>query len=534
MLATTSQAETFTDLDRTIFASIVPETHYLRRVSAVLDFERFRPRLADAYSLTMGRPPIDPVRMLKILFLCFHYRLSDRQVIERCRTDMAFRWFLGFGLHAILPNHTNGTHFRERLGAERFEGIFQDVVSAAREHGLVRDRLRLKDATHLFADAAQLQPLALAAQVREHLLRAAEPLFPDWAATQRVFADNLRQTTAEASDADRLAARVAHLRDMVASLQEQTSSWRVADDDAKRLRLRRALAVAAKLLADRSDPDAGDRLASAVDPDARTGLHQGYFVGFLLDVAMDAESEIVTAVNVLPGNGPEAVDAVALIRQEESAQGNDVIGLSLDGAGYNGPVLRELTDPAGLNLDVTVPPPKPAPRSTFGPERFSLNVLESGCGEVSREVTCPAGQTTRQREKLKDKHGSRYTFKPSQCASCPLREQCLQNPGSKKGRTVIKNDYETEYRKVQEKAMTQQYAETRRTHPKIERKLNELARHHGNRRARYRGLGRVLCQSLLTAMVTNVKRMVKLVAERAVAAVETRTAGPVRADWIGT
>ena len=43
--------------------------------------------------------------------------------------------------------------------------------------------------------------------------------------------------------------------------------------------------------------------------------------------------------------------------QEEAAQGNDVQGLSMDGAGYNGPVLRELTDPEGLNLDVTVPPP---------------------------------------------------------------------------------------------------------------------------------------------------------------------------------
>ena len=90
-------------------------------------------------------------------------------------------------------------------------------------------------------------------------------------------------------------------------------------------------------------------------------------MGYLLDVAMDADSEIITAVNVLPANGPEAADAVTLIRQEESAQGNDVAGLSIDGAGYNGPVLRELTDPAGLNLDVTVPPPQPAPARPSAP-----------------------------------------------------------------------------------------------------------------------------------------------------------------------
>jgi transposase len=499
-----------TDLDREIFAIIVPEDHYLRRVSAVVDFECFRPRMVDAYNAGLGRPPIEPVLMLKIAFLSFHYGLSDRRVIERARTDMAFRWFLDFGLHDTLPNHTNGTHFRDRLGSERFEAIFQDIVTLAREHGLIGDRLRLKDATHMFADAAELRPLALAAQVRELLLRAAEPFFADWVAMQHQVADNLTQTTAEFPKVERLAARVNHLREMASHLGGAIASWPAIDAPPKQRKLQRMLAVTEKLLADHADPKAGDRLASGVDPDARTGMHHGYFVGYLLDELMDERSEIITAVNLLPGNGAEAADAITLIQQEEKAQGNDVEGISIDGAGYNGPVLRELTDPAGLNLDVTVPPPKKPERVTFGPERFSLTVLEDGRGEV----TCPAGQTTRQREQLKDKNGCRYTFKPKQCAGCTMREECLLKPQGKKGRSVTKNDYEAEYRKVQEKAATPEYAQTRRVHPKIERKLNELVRHHGNRRARYRGLKKVLSQSLLTAFVTNIKRIVKLLAQK--------------------
>ena len=68
---------------------------------------------------------------------------------------------------------------------------------AAREAGLVKDRLRLKDATHMLADVANVQPLQLAAQVRERLLNAAQPLFADWVAEQRVNIERLRQTTAE-------------------------------------------------------------------------------------------------------------------------------------------------------------------------------------------------------------------------------------------------------------------------------------------------------------------------------------------------
>ncbi len=515
--------EPLPELDRQVFRQVVPLDHYLCRVAERVDFERFRPRLAAAYSSGMGRPALDPVFMLKVLFLRFHYKLSDRQVMERTRTDLAFRWFLGLGLEASVPHHTEGTYFRRRIGAEQFTRIFQDLVGLAREHGLVSDRLRLKDATHLIADAAELTPLALAAQVRERVLRAADPLWPDWARGQRDQVETLRQTTAELPDGERLAARVEQLRAMAAEARERLATL-PAGTDAARQRLEQALTVAAKLLADRDDPDAGDRLGSAADPDARVGKHGGYFLGYLLDLAIDADSELITAVQVLPGNGAEAADTAALIRQEESAQGNDVRGVSLDGAGYNGPVLRELTDPKGLNLEVTVPPPKTPPRATFGPDRFALTVLEDG----QRGLKCPQGETTRRHARTEKKTGDRFVFAAGTCAACPRRADCLEDPGRPGGRTVVKNDYEAEYRRVEEKAATPEYEATRREHPKVERRLGDMARHHNCRRACFRGLAKTLVQTLLTAMVVNVKRMVKLLDAAAHAAIPP----PPRADGV--
>jgi transposase len=517
------------EFDLAVFQAVVPQDHYLRKVMACINFEAFRPRLIGSYDPDFGRPAIDPVRMLQILFLRFHYHVSDRQVMERTVTDMAFRWFLSLSVHAEIPNHTNGTHFRQRIGAESFQQVFQDLVSQAREHGLVRDRLRLKDATHLFADVAKVGPLPLVAQVRERLLQAAEPLFAEWVCQERALFATWRQTTAELPDEERLAHRVEHLRGLATTLQQQLADPSTSLENANNhvQRLQRALAVAFKLLADRADPEAGDRLASAIDPDARNGKHGQFYVGYLLDVAMDADSEIITAVNVLPANGAEAADAATLIHQEEAAQDNDVQGLSMDGAGYNGPVLHELTDPEGLNLDVTVPPPPMPERTTFGPDRFTLTVLDDG----SRVLTCPAGQTSRPRQHNTHPTATQFVFKVESCAACPVREQCFQNPARKTGRTVVKNDYQAEYDKVQEKAKTPEYEETRRVHPRIERKLNELARHHRCRRACYRGKPKVLVQSLLTALVVNVKRMVKLLARSAPPAMPTPA---VRAEAAGT
>jgi hypothetical protein len=207
------------------------------------------------------------------------------------------------------------------------------------------------------------------------------------------------------------------------------------------------------------------------------------------------------------------------------AQRNDVEGLSRDGIGYNGPVLRELTDPEGLNLEVTVPLPSPTPRTTFGPERFSLKVIDA----QHKEVTCPNGQTAQRRERNRHDTGDRYHFKAKQCAACPLREQCLANPSSKHGGIVIKNDYEAEYAHLEAKAKTAEYQQTRRTHSKIERKLGDVVRHHAGRQARFRGLPKVLMQSVLTALVVNVKRIVKLLSP-----VVSPTGQTVRAELVQT
>ena len=75
------------------------------------------------------------------------------------------------------------------------------------------------------------------------------------------------------------------------------------------------------------------------------------------------------------------------------------------------------------------------------------------------------------------------------------------------------NDYAAEYTAARQKATTPAYQQVRREHPAIERKLAEMVRQHDGRRARYRGRARTRIQYLLTGLVVNVKRMVRLLLE---------------------
>jgi hypothetical protein len=52
----------------------------------------------------------------------------------------------------------------------------------------------------------------------------------------------------------------------------------------------------------------------------------------MLDIMIDSDSEIIAQIHVLAANGDEAVDALTVIRMEETAHGNDVQALSIGGA----------------------------------------------------------------------------------------------------------------------------------------------------------------------------------------------------------
>ena len=491
--------------ERTDFEQLVPPEHFLRRLLQAVDFESFRASLSSGYSQEQGRPPLDPVVLFKLEVLARQYKFSDREVMMAVRFNIAYRLFLGLSLKSPLPHHTTMTYFRQRLGEERLQEIFDTLVAHARQLGLVKDRLRLKDATHIIANIAVPSTIRLVAQAREQLLDALRPFAPQQTAEEEQRADTIQMNTEDAKDEERLLQRVSHLCAVLAWADEvpRQDIFRQQPERAQE-RLQSALALAHKILADREDPKAGDKVISVHDPDARRGMHGGYYEGYLLDVAMDADSEIITAVNVLPANGDEGADAAHLIRQEEQAHGNDVVAVSIDGAGYRGTVLRELTDPAGLSLEVFTPPSEKPPAKGFAAERFTLTLID---GRAT--LTCPAGQTTQSRDRNDDDTAYRYRFDKAQCSGCLLRHECLAKPNAQR-RVVVKNDYQAEYAAAQAKAQTPEYAAVRRRHPAIERKLSELVRRHDVRHARYRGQPRVWYQGLVTTLVVNLKRIVRL------------------------
>lgn len=494
--------------DREAFKIYVPVDHHLRKVLKFIDWDKFYDMLAPFYSEFLGQPSEPPVMMLKFEYLRYHYNLSDAQVMARSTTDIAFRMFLQVDSKNLLPNSSSLCRFRARLKVDGFRSVFEQVVAQARKHHLVKERLRIKDATHIFANIDVPSSLVLVAQMRDQLLAAATPFDAERVAGELVNVEILRDRTDSERVELRLEARVTHLNEILAWVDLLALPADAATNKCWQMLVERRR-LAHQILDDQEHPQAGDKVRSVTDSDARRAKHGEWFDGYMLDILLDPDSQIITEFDVLPANGEEAANAIAMLEREEAVHGNDVAAMSIDGVGFNGPVLRELADKEGLNVDVYVPPRKDSETGLFTPRDF---VEDAQTGQV----TCPAGQTsaTHYRENARDR--TTHRFCATACRCCGLMPQCLGEPpasDAKYGRMVCKSDYEAEHEQARAKATTEAYREIRREHWAVERKLGEVMNCHGGRRARSRGRPQVIVQEAMACVATNIKRMIKLLSE---------------------
>ena len=136
--------------------SLVPQDHLLRKIDKYIDFSFINELVKDLYCHDNGRPAVDPKVLVKILLLGYLFGIrSERQIIREVQVNVAYRWFLGYGLtDKIIDASTISQNRRRRFnGTDVFQQIFDNIVLQAMEHKLVSGRVLYTDSTHLKANA---------------------------------------------------------------------------------------------------------------------------------------------------------------------------------------------------------------------------------------------------------------------------------------------------------------------------------------------------------------------------------------------
>ena len=290
-----------------------------------------------------------PSLLATALLLQTRDRVSDAEA--KARADFDLRWKVALGIEVEDRPFAKSTLqvFRAQLILhERVREVFESSLRLARESGYLKGRgMRVAlDTTNILGRGAVKDTYNLLADGIVKLLRALAQLkginVGEWAKIQgynryhRYLGSSIKGEAA--IDWSDRRARKALLAEIVADADRLLELSRQAqgelpEDSAERQGIVAAAELLGQLLlqdVERTDDGVNlrdgvsrDRMMSVHDPELRHGRKSSSrrFDGHQAAIVVDTDSQLITAVDVLPGNAPDNLGALDLVEASEANTG---------------------------------------------------------------------------------------------------------------------------------------------------------------------------------------------------------------------
>jgi transposase len=359
-----------------------------------------------------GRPVWDPQLLISLWVYAYGDGVnSAREIAQLCEYHPAYQWLTGM---EVVNYHTLAD-FRVAHQGELDE-LFAQVLGVLSYHKLITLKRVMHDGTKIKAAAAD-KSFRRQATLQTHLEQA----------RQQVAA--LSKANAEELSARKAAARKRALLDKQQRLE-------AALQEIEELKKNQA-----KQSEEEKDQDkAKEPRVSTTDPQARImiGAKGAFGPAYNVQISTDAQTKIIVGVGIsqCSSDSGELVAAVQRIEDNFKEKPDQMV---VDAAYPTHDAIEEMAQ-RGVDL---IGPLRHRKQSfldslkrrgiapEFYPQAFFYN-------ESTDSYTCPANKTLHfeTEEKQKGLIKRRYRARTAQCRACPFQAQCC--PGSKKGRSVLR------------------------------------------------------------------------------------------------
>lgn len=134
---------------------LVPSGHLVRKLEEAIDLSFIYDEVKDLYK-PYGRESIDPVVLMKIVILQYVFGIpSMRKTIKEIEVNLAYRWYLGYGLYEDIPHFsTFGKNYTRRFkDTDLFQKIFSRILMEVDACGFLDTESLFIDGTHIKASA---------------------------------------------------------------------------------------------------------------------------------------------------------------------------------------------------------------------------------------------------------------------------------------------------------------------------------------------------------------------------------------------
>jgi transposase len=433
-----------TDLD-----TLVPQDHLLRKIEKVMDYDWLYERLSPYYCHDNGRPGTDPVVLIKMVLIQHLFGIpSLRQTYREIQVNLAYRWFLGYGLLDEIPHFATVSYaFCKRFPPELSEEIFEHILNKALNNRMVDPSMIFIDGTHIKASANKKK--FQKQQVTQ---------------TAKIYAEQLRQEV----NAERIKLGKK-------PIEEENDN----DDD--------------------DTPKGGgtqEKTVSTTDPDCGMfvkGEHERQFA-YEAHTACDRHG-FVLGVEVTAGNVHDSV-AWDAVYEEVTEKFENAKFVVMD-AGYKTPwIAKKTLDDGKIPI---------LPYTRYKGKKDGYKPWDYEYDPVQDQFVCPQGGILRHTTTNKD--GKRtYRSTPKDCKNCPCKAQCGAN---EKGQKLLTTHIWQEYLDLVEQLRKTErgkeiYAMRKET---IERVFADAKEKHAMRYTHHRGLARVTNWVRLKYAALNLKKL---------------------------
>jgi IS5 family transposase len=474
-----------------LYDKIIPKEHFLRKLKENVDFSFVNELVQEEYSERLGRPAKEPEVMYKLLFLQIKDGLSDREVVERAKLDMSYKYFLDLNPEDEVVSYSLLSVFRNtKIKEEKIlEEMLNETVRQAIEKGIVKSNSIIVDSAHTNSKGQKKTPTQILRELSKNLRKEIYRQSPE-------MKENFPDKPDERAT---LEEEIEYTKKLIESIEAKITEK--TDEKIKK----RFTKVKEMLESDKIK-----EIQSLTDEDARQGYksEDNDFFGYKNHVAITPE-RIVTGIAITSGEAPDGKYLQELVEKSKEA-GIDVKEVIGDTA-YSGKENLDYAEEEEIKII-----------SKMNPIITSSQNKEDGFEYIKDADTmrCPAGELaigkSIQKERDRKKEGKgvenaqiHYRFDINKCKKCPHKEGCYK-PNAKSKNYTVTILSET-HKKQEEFQETEYFKNTMRNERyKIEAKNAETKVTHGLSKAKYVGLSRMRIQSYLTHIVTNMKRITKM------------------------
>jgi transposase len=449
----------------------------------LVDFSFVYQELNESYCHDNGRTAVDPIRMFKYLLLKSIFDLSDVDLVERSKTDLAFKFFLHMAPEEGVIEPSLLTKFRKlRLkDMKLLDLLIGKTVEIAVEKGVIRSKTIIVDATHTKARYTQRTPQEV---LRGRSKKLRKTIYTLDESMKNAFPT--KPVTNEIED------EIRYCEELVAAIERDERFVSLPKVSEPLNLLKETIA------------DDLEHLQTSADPDAKVGHKSAdsSFFGYKTHIAM-SDGRIITAATITTGEQPDGKQLQVLIEKSKAA-GMKVETVIVDTAYSEKDNLayierNEIELVSKLNPLITQGNRKKEDEFEFNKDA-GLYVCKAGHLATRRVRQGKKGQGENQTDT--------YYFDVEKCKRCPLREGCYKEGAKSKTYSVsIKSQVHLAQAAFQESEAFKAKAKERY---KVEAKNSELKHRHGYDVASSSGLVGMEIQGALAIFAVNLKRILKL------------------------